>query len=44
MRILEASHAVEILREADPSGLDVGIISERNDVEKNKLGQLYSCR
>jgi hypothetical protein len=39
MRILEASHVVEILREAGPSGLHVGIISERNGVEKKKLGQ-----
>jgi hypothetical protein len=37
MRILEASHVVEILHEAGPSGLLVGIISERNGVEKNKL-------
>ena len=42
MRLLEASHVVEILREAGPSGLHVGIISERNGVESNKLGQLYN--
>ena len=42
MRILEASHVVEILREAGPSGLHVGIISERNGVETNKLGQFNS--
>ena len=42
MRLLEASHVVEILREAGPSGLHVGIISERNGVETNKLGQLYN--
>ena len=40
MRLLEASHVVEILREAGPFGLHVGIISERNGVETNKLGQL----
>jgi hypothetical protein len=40
MRLLEASHVVEILREAGPSGLHVGTISERNGVETNKLGQL----
>ena len=42
MRLLEASHVVEILREAGPSGLHVGIISEKNGVETNKLGQLYN--
>ena len=42
MRILEASHVVEILREAGPSGLHVGIISKKNGVETNKLGQLYN--
>ena len=42
MRILEASHVVEILREVGPSGLHVGIISERNGVETNKLGQSYN--
>ena len=41
MRLLEASHVVEILREAGPFGLHVGIISERNGVETNKLGQFY---
>jgi hypothetical protein len=42
MRILEASHVVEILRESGPAGLHVGIISEKNGVETSKLGQLYS--
>ena len=42
MRLLEASHVVEILREAGPFGLHVGIISERNSVETNKLGQLFN--
>ena len=44
MRMLEASHVVEILREAGPSGLHVGIISDKNGVETNKLGRLCSCQ
>lgn len=38
MRLLEASHTVEILREAGPEGLHVDIISEQNGVESCKLG------
>ncbi|KAF8811230.1 hypothetical protein BYT27DRAFT_7252947 [Phlegmacium glaucopus] len=40
MRMLEASHVVEILREAGPSGLHVRIVSERNGVETNKLAHI----
>jgi len=38
MRLLEASHVVEILREAGPTGLDVRSISAKNGVSPNKLG------
>lgn len=38
MRLLEASHVVEILREAGPAGLDVRSISAKNGVSPNKLG------
>lgn len=38
MRLLEASHTVEILRDAGPNGLHVDAISQRNGVESAKLG------
>lgn len=38
MRLLEASHVVEILREAGPGGLNVQLISQKNGVAANKLG------
>ncbi|KAF9475206.1 hypothetical protein BDN70DRAFT_924124 [Pholiota conissans] len=37
MRLLEASHVVEILREAGPEGLDVHAISQKNGVVPGKL-------
>ncbi|KAJ4474486.1 O-methyltransferase [Lentinula aciculospora] len=37
LRLLEASHTVEILREAGPNGLHVKLIAEKNGVDKNKL-------
>jgi hypothetical protein len=40
MRLLEASHTVEILREAGPNGLHVDAISERNGVESTKLAHI----
>jgi len=40
MRLLEASHVVEILREAGPTGLHVDAISEKNGVDSKKLGTL----
>jgi hypothetical protein len=42
MRLLEASHVVEILREAGPQGLHVEAISEKNGVNPKKLGSLSS--
>ncbi|PPQ90602.1 hypothetical protein CVT25_007547 [Psilocybe cyanescens] len=39
MRLLEASHVVEILREAGPDGLHVDSISEKNGVKATKLGE-----
>ena len=39
MRLLEASHVVEILREAGPAGLHVDIISVHNGVDSTKLGE-----
>lgn len=38
MRLFEASHTPEILREAGPAGLHVDSISEKNGVNKTKLG------
>jgi hypothetical protein len=40
MRLLEASHVVDILCKAGPAGLDVrsGSISEKNGVSPSKLG------
>jgi hypothetical protein len=38
MRLLEASHTIEILREAGPQGLHVDAISQQNGVECGKLG------
>ncbi|KIK63987.1 hypothetical protein GYMLUDRAFT_57032 [Collybiopsis luxurians FD-317 M1] len=40
LRLLEATHTVEILREAGPNGLHVKLISEKNGVEKNKLAHI----
>ncbi|KIM43500.1 hypothetical protein M413DRAFT_18022 [Hebeloma cylindrosporum] len=40
MRLLEASHVVEILREAGPAGLDVRSISEKNGVSPRKLAHI----
>ncbi|RDB30841.1 4-O-methyltransferase 1 [Hypsizygus marmoreus] len=40
MRLLEASHTVEMLREAGPDGLHVDDISRRNGVESNKLAHI----
>ncbi|KAF8184846.1 O-methyltransferase [Pholiota molesta] len=40
MRLLEASHVVEILREAGPAGLDVQVISEKNGVAPSKLAHI----
>ncbi len=41
MRLLEASHVVEILREAGPGGLHVQFISQKNGVAANKLGMNF---
>jgi len=44
MRLLEASHVVEILREAGPQGLHVRDISKKNGVDAKKLGPSpYGC-
>ncbi|GLB41210.1 putative O-methyltransferase [Lyophyllum shimeji] len=40
LRLLEASHTVEILREAGPDGLHVELISERNGVDSGKLAHV----
>ncbi|KJA22483.1 hypothetical protein HYPSUDRAFT_649614 [Hypholoma sublateritium FD-334 SS-4] len=40
MRLLEASHVVEILREAGPGGLNVELISQKNGVAANKLAHV----
>ncbi|PFH49598.1 hypothetical protein AMATHDRAFT_147362 [Amanita thiersii Skay4041] len=40
LRLLEASHTVEILRGAGPAGIHVSLISERNGVEKGKLAHI----
>ncbi|KAF8965428.1 hypothetical protein BDZ97DRAFT_781639 [Flammula alnicola] len=40
MRLMEASHVVEILREAGPGGLDVQAISKKNGVAANKLAHI----
>ncbi|KXN80702.1 Sterigmatocystin 8-O-methyltransferase [Leucoagaricus sp. SymC.cos] len=40
MRLFEASHTPEILREAGPSGLHVDVISEKNGVDKIKLAHI----
>ncbi|PPQ94314.1 hypothetical protein CVT25_005044, partial [Psilocybe cyanescens] len=40
MRLLEASHVVEILREAGPDGLHVDSISEKNGVKAIKLAHI----
>ena len=42
MRLLEASHVVEILREAGPTGLHVDAMSEKNGVDSKKLGLFRS--
>jgi hypothetical protein len=38
MRFLEASHVVEIMREAGPAGMHVQDIAARADCDPNKLG------
>ena len=38
MRFLEASHVVEIMREAGPAGLHVQDLASRVDCDPNKLG------
>jgi hypothetical protein len=46
MRLFEASHTPEILREAGPAGLHVTSISQKNGVDKIKLGTkiaLFPC-
>ncbi|KAG5634918.1 hypothetical protein H0H81_000331 [Sphagnurus paluster] len=40
LRLLEASHTVEILREAGPEGLHVDLLSQRNGVESGKLAHI----
>ncbi|KAJ3999098.1 hypothetical protein F5050DRAFT_1565815 [Lentinula boryana] len=40
LRLIEASHTVEILREAGPNGLHVKLIAEKNGVDKNKLAHI----
>ncbi|KAF8154769.1 hypothetical protein B0H34DRAFT_783839 [Crassisporium funariophilum] len=40
MRILEASHVVEILREGGHAGLHVEAISKKNGIEPNKLAHI----
>ncbi|PPR01314.1 hypothetical protein CVT24_006347 [Panaeolus cyanescens] len=40
MRLLEASHVVEILKEAGPGGLHVHAISEKNGVDPCKLAHI----
>ncbi|KAF9066979.1 S-adenosyl-L-methionine-dependent methyltransferase [Rhodocollybia butyracea] len=40
LRLLEATHTVEILREAGPEGLHVKRIAEKNGVDKNKLAHI----
>lgn len=42
MRLFEASHVPEILREAGPDGLHVEKIAERNGVDASKLGESRS--
>ena len=41
LRLLEASHTVEILREAGTDGLHVSHISKQSGVEETKLGSYY---
>ena len=43
MRILEASHIAEILREAGPPGLHIKSISEQSGIEASKLGQCLAA-
>lgn len=38
MRFLEASHVVEIMREAGPAGLHILELAARADCDPNKLG------
>ncbi|KAJ7595702.1 O-methyltransferase [Mycena floridula] len=40
LRLLEASHTVEILRHAGSSGIHVNLIAEKNNVDKNKLAHI----
>jgi hypothetical protein len=39
MRLFEASHIPEILREAGLTGSHVDLISEKNGVDRTKLGE-----
>jgi hypothetical protein len=43
MRFLEASHAVEIMREAGPAGLHIQELAARADCDPNKLGSFSAC-
>lgn len=43
MRFLEASHTVEIMREAGPAGLHVQELAARADCDPNKLGLFSAC-
>jgi len=40
---LEASHTVEVLREAGPSGLHVRAIAAKTGVDQSKLGKPRLC-
>ncbi|KIY50250.1 S-adenosyl-L-methionine-dependent methyltransferase, partial [Fistulina hepatica ATCC 64428] len=40
LRLVEASHTIEILRDAGPSGMPVSQIAERNGVSKSKLAHV----
>lgn len=42
MRFLEASHAVEIMREAGSAGLHIQELAARADCDPNKLGWLLA--
>jgi hypothetical protein len=44
MRLLEATHTVEILRDAGPAGLHVDRIAEMNGMDARKLGERHSVR
>ena len=44
MRFLEASHAVEIMREAGPAGLHIRELASRADCDSSKLGLFLACQ